>query len=116
MAVERQQDVAGVFHALADPTRLAILELLRSRDQCVCHLVEALNLKQSLISHHVGLLRRAGLVVTYPHPGDRRWIYYRLNRDAVSELASLLNWLGDPGDYDPTPTPCPIDLPDGGSE
>ena len=66
MVVERQQDLAGVFQALADPTRLAILELLRGRDQCVCHLVEALNLKQSLISHHIGLLRRAGLVVSYP--------------------------------------------------
>lgn len=99
------------FDALSDPTRLAILQLLRSRDQCVCHLVEALDLKQSLISHHIGQLRRAGLVVTYPHPDDRRWIYYRLSRDTLGELAAQLDWLSDPADYDPTPTPCPIDLP-----
>lgn len=99
------------FAALADPTRLAILTLLRERDQCVCHLVEALRLKQSIVSHHVGVLRRTGLVDSYPHAADRRWLYYRLNRDALADLAQHLGWLVNTADYDPTPKPCPIDLP-----
>jgi ArsR family transcriptional regulator len=95
--------------ALADPTRLAILDLLRGRDHCVCHLVDQLGLKQSIISHHVGILRRAGLISSYPHPADRRWLYYRLDRDALTAVASHLQWLLDGSDYDPTPLPCRVD-------
>lgn len=95
--------------ALADPTRLAILALLRERDQCVCHLVARLELKQSIVSHHVGILRRAGLVRSYPHATDRRWLYYRLDRDVLAEVAGQLGWLLDDGDYDPTPLPCGAD-------
>jgi ArsR family transcriptional regulator len=95
--------------ALADPTRLAILALLRGRDHCVCHLVEQLGLKQSIISHHVGILRRAGLISSYPHPSDRRWLYYRLDRHALAAVFSHLTWLLDDSDYDPTPLPCRVD-------
>src|SRR5687768_11819836 len=87
------------FSALGDPTRLAILALLRARDLCVCHLVERLGLKQSIISHHVGILRRAGLIRSQPNPSDRRWLYYRLDRDALAELAARLGWLLDDSEY-----------------
>jgi DNA-binding transcriptional ArsR family regulator len=97
------------FVALADPTRLAIVGLLRRRDQCVCHLVEALGLKQSAVSHHVGILRRTGLVRSYPHPTDRRWLYYQLDRARLAEVAEDVGWLLDPAAYDPTPLPCGAD-------
>lgn len=97
------------FSALADPTRLEILALLRERDRCVCHLVDALGLKQSLVSHHVGVLRRAGLISGYPHPTDRRWLYYRLERAALRDAGSAVAWLVDETDYDPIPQPCPVD-------
>lgn len=99
------------LRAAADPTRLAILDLLRRRDQCVCHIIEELELKQSVISHHLGVLRRAGLVTSYPHPDDRRWLYYRLNWDALDEILHQLVGIAERGDYDPTPMPCPIDAP-----
>jgi ArsR family transcriptional regulator, arsenate/arsenite/antimonite-responsive transcriptional repressor len=97
------------FSALSDPTRLAILSLLRRQDQCVCHFVEELGLKQSVVSHHVGVLRRAGLISSYPHATDRRWLYYRLNHEALSGLAAQLGWLLDQSDYNPTPLPCAAD-------
>jgi ArsR family transcriptional regulator len=97
------------FAALADPTRLAILALLRERDHCVCHLVERLELKQSIVSHHVGILRRAGLIHSRPHPVDRRWLYYRLDRAALAQVAAQLGWLLDDRGYDPTPLPCDAD-------
>jgi ArsR family transcriptional regulator len=109
-ATEGQPDLAPeVFAAFTDPTRLAILELLRYRDHCVCHLVEMLDLKQSVISHHVGVLRRAGLITARPHPRDRRWLYYRLNRQALSRAAGVLAWLLDETVYDSAPLPCPPD-------
>lgn len=95
-----------VFTALADPTRLAILGQLRTRDLCVCHLVERLGLKQSIISHHVGILRRAGLIGSWANPSDRRWLYYRLNRSVLAEVVTHVGWLLDDADYDPTPLPC----------
>src|SRR5437763_16581664 len=98
------------FAALSDSTRVQILTLLRRQDHCVCHLVERLELKQSIVSHHVGILRRAGLISSYPHPTDRRWLYYRLNRLALAELAAQLGWLTDDSEYDPTPLPCPADF------
>src|SRR5947209_6106377 len=101
---------AEVVAALADPTRLAILALLRRQDHCVCHLVEQLDLKQSVVSHHMGILRRAGLVTAYPHAGDRRWLYYRLDRLVLTSTLERLAWLADDSAYDPTPLPCPADL------
>jgi DNA-binding transcriptional ArsR family regulator len=106
-------DAAAVeqLAALADPTRCAILELLRRRDQCVCHMVERLGLKQSIVSHHLGVLRRAGLVTVQPHAGDRRWLYYRLQREALSGVVARLTWLLDTAEFDSTPEPCPADAP-----
>ncbi|MDD4325106.1 MAG: metalloregulator ArsR/SmtB family transcription factor [Candidatus Bathyarchaeia archaeon] len=53
---------ATVFHALADPIRLEIIEYLRDGEKCVCEIVPHLNLIQPLISRHLKILRDAGLV------------------------------------------------------
>jgi ArsR family transcriptional regulator len=111
-AITPESGTVEAFAALSDPTRLAILGLLREQDQCVCHFVEKLGLKQSVLSHHTGVLRRAGLVSSYPHPTDRRWVYYRLNRDALAELAGHLNVLISVDDYTTTPAQCDADDPD----
>jgi ArsR family transcriptional regulator len=110
MSLTETHTLVEPLAALADPTRLQIIDLLRRQDHCVCHLVDGLGLKQSLISHHIGVLRRAGLVLSYPHPDDRRWLYYRLNRDALRSVTSELDQLADEAEYDPTPLPCPIDF------
>ena len=107
--VHHETETLERFAALADPTRMAILGLLRSQDQCVCHFVEDLGLKQSVVSHHVGVLRRAGLITSYPHATDRRWLYHRLNREVLAGLAASLTWLLDDSDYDLTPLACGAD-------
>jgi ArsR family transcriptional regulator len=68
-------DLAELFRALADETRLRILALLRDGEVCVCHLHGSLRLPQPTISRHLASLRKAGLVVA------RRqgvWMHYRL--------------------------------------
>ena len=107
LAVDSRQ---GEFAALSDPTRARILELLARQDRCVCHLIDDLELGQSIISHHIGVLRRSGLVGSYPHPRDRRWMYYRLNRDRIRELGRALLEIATIDDYNPERLPCPIDL------
>jgi len=118
MATAMQADVEtrARLAALADPTRLAIIDLLRRRDHCVCHLVEVLPLKQSVISHHIGILRRAGLIHAYPHATDRRWLYFTLNREALAELSEQIARFADDTEYDPVPLPCAVDTEDWKSE
>lgn len=81
--------LAERLKALADPTRVGIINRLASADEiCVCDLTETFGLSQPTISHHLRILREAGLV-----EAERRgtWSYYRLNRDAVGELALALS-------------------------
>jgi ArsR family transcriptional regulator len=77
----------AVAHALSDPTRLAILERLRSGEQCVCTLTDLLEAGQSRLSFHLRVLREAGLV---DMRRSGRWSYYRLRPDALLSAASLV--------------------------
>ena len=61
--------------AFAEPTRVRLIALLGDGETCVCDLLEALDLPQPLISRHLGVLRRAGLVEARR---DGRWMWYRL--------------------------------------
>jgi len=82
------------FKALGDPTRLAIVNQLAGADEvCVCHLVPEAGLSQPTISHHLRLLRDAGLVTS-----ERRgtWAYYRLVPEAIAELGGALAQLASP--------------------
>jgi ArsR family transcriptional regulator len=64
-----------VFRALADQTRLRILNLLQGGELCVCHLVAVLDVPQPTASRHLAYLRRAGLVVARK---EGLWMHYRL--------------------------------------
>jgi ArsR family transcriptional regulator len=81
-------DLAGRFRALADPTRVALVNRLSGADElCVCDLTAAFDLSQPTISHHLKILRGAGLVES-----SRRgtWAYYRLVPEAVEALRGAL--------------------------
>ncbi|MEI7993250.1 MAG: metalloregulator ArsR/SmtB family transcription factor [Actinomycetota bacterium] len=81
---------ATLLRALADPTRLAIVERLAVEECCVCHLVEDLHVAQPLVSHHLGVLREAGVI-----EGERfrYWTYYRLRPDVLGALADAVRAL-----------------------
>jgi arsenate reductase len=99
-----------VLRALADPTRLEICRRLAAEELCVCHLVEDLDLGQPLISHHLKVMKEAGLVETRRHS---YWTYYRLAPQAlnavVDELAVLRGQSFTPGN----PRPCRADQQEG---
>ena len=89
------EQVAGevkLLAALADATRLQIVTMLAAQDEplCVCDIVTHFELGQPTISHHLKVLRDAGLV-TWEKRG--LWVYYSLNRPAFEEVASYLNGL-----------------------
>jgi len=82
------EELASRFKALADPTRVAIVNRLSTADEvCVCDLNGAFDLSQPTISHHLRILREAGLV-----EATRRgtWAYYRLVPETVSALGEAL--------------------------
>ena len=72
-----------LFRALADPTRLRLLNLVADKEICVCYFVEILGISQPKISRHLAYLRRAGIVAARR---QGRWMHYRLvtPRDAVA--------------------------------
>jgi ArsR family transcriptional regulator, arsenate/arsenite/antimonite-responsive transcriptional repressor len=80
-------DLATTFKALADPTRVAIVSRLSTAEPvCVCDLTAAFAVSQPTISHHLRILRDAGLVEV-----ERRgtWSYYRLVPEAIQALRSV---------------------------
>ena len=81
------ESLAARFKALADPTRVAIVNRLAVGECCVCDLNGVFDLSQPTISHHLKVLRDAGLVES-----SRRgtWAYYRLVPNAVRELRQTL--------------------------
>ncbi|WP_405615597.1 metalloregulator ArsR/SmtB family transcription factor [Streptomyces sp. NBC_01511] len=87
---EQALELAKVFKALGDPVRLRLLSMIASRaggEICVCDLTPAFDLSQPTISHHLKLLRQAGLIDC-----ERRgtWVYYSLLPEMTDRLAGIL--------------------------
>ena len=90
-------DLAQVLKALGDPVRLRLLSMIGAHEggeACVCELTDAFDLTAPTISHHLRVLREAGLIAC-----ERRgtWVYYWIIPDATSRLARLF-----------TPEPVPV--------
>ena len=85
---ERAERLAQIAKALGDPIRMQLVDVLRKHagKVCVCELVPLFDLSQPTVSHHLKVLREAGLI-----EGEKRgtWVYYRLRPDAVRRLASI---------------------------
>jgi ArsR family transcriptional regulator len=78
------------LQALADENRLRILDALRGGERCVCELTDRLELGQSLLSHHLRVLRDAGLVLDRK---DGRWVHYSLVPEALLDLETFFSEL-----------------------
>ncbi|MCX5944086.1 MAG: metalloregulator ArsR/SmtB family transcription factor [Cyanobacteria bacterium] len=79
----------ALLKALADPPRLQVIESLAAGERCVCDLAGELDLGQTKLSFHLKVLKQAGLLTDRQ---DGRWIYYRLQGEALEALAL---WLGE---------------------
>jgi ArsR family transcriptional regulator len=83
-------ELARMFKVVGDPVRLRLLSLIASHtdgEACVCDLTDAFDLTSPTISHHLKVLREAGLIT-----GERRgtWIYYRIQPDTLDRLSAVL--------------------------
>lgn len=98
--------LADRLKVLAEPKRLLILNLLMEGVQCNCELGGALEMAPNLISHHLSVLRQAGLVDMERDPVDSRWVYYSVNRAALEELRGMFGAFFDGGRIKPRRLTC----------
>lgn len=84
---DKLQDKSEQFKAISDPTRLKLLYLLKNDELCVCEIIAALQKPQSTISHHLNILKNAGLI-----KGRKEgvWIHYRLINPEIIELTEKI--------------------------
>ncbi|MBD2255660.1 ArsR/SmtB family transcription factor [Nostoc parmelioides] len=91
VSTQTNDTIIASFHALSDPLRLQVLELLREQELCVSDLWKALGLPQSQVSFHLKILREVGLVSSRQ---KGRLIYYSLS---LAQFAVLEQYLADYG-------------------
>jgi ArsR family transcriptional regulator len=87
MSAVQAERIAGLLKALSDPVRLRLMAMIAGADElCVCDLMAPVDVSQPTVSHHLKVLRSAGLVDC-----ERRgtWVYYRAQRDALDALGGL---------------------------
>jgi ArsR family transcriptional regulator len=90
LSAEAAVQLAATLKALSDPVRLRLLSIVASHEggeACVCDLSVGIEVTQPTISHHLKVLRTAGLLES-----ERRasWVYYRVNRAVLQQLSQLL--------------------------
>jgi len=93
-------DLVRLLKALADPTRVRIVHLLRGRDElCVCELVDALDTPQYSISRHLGVLKAAGIVTDLR---QGKWMHYALDPNLSLRDRDVVAAVCRRADADPT--------------
>jgi len=85
--INRNKNLNSLFKALNDPTRREILELLKDKDLTAGEIADQFNISKPSISHHLDLLRQAGLVVSVK---EGQFIYYSINTTVMDEM---LKWI-----------------------
>ena len=103
---ETIEDLALLLRALSHHWRLQILNLLMEGVQCNCEISQHLGLSLNLISHHMRILREAGLVESERDAMDARWIYYSVDKDHIQSLGIRLSRLLDVSRIEPRSPSC----------
>jgi ArsR family transcriptional regulator len=90
LSAQGATELAGMLKALADPVRLRLLSVVASHtggEACVCDISAGITVSQPTVSHHLKVLRNAGLLAS-----ERRgsWVYYRVIPEALQQLSTLL--------------------------
>ncbi len=99
--LDRGYDPVPVLKALAHPLRFSLFELLAGGEKCVCDLVDVVDASQPLVSHHLSVLKKAGLV---RDRHDATWVYYSAAPEGWEAFRDALNGIRPTA---ATATPCP---------
>lgn len=80
-------NIADIFKALGDETRIGIVRMLLGKSLCVCDIIEAFQLTQPAISHHLKILKQAGIITDSK---EGKWVFYRINDEAFQSITSFV--------------------------
>lgn len=83
-------EIYNFLKIISDKNRLKIICLLKEKPLCVCKIFQALNISQKLTSHHLGQLKKAGIL---NRKKEGSFVYYSLNKKIIKEKSKLLNQL-----------------------
>jgi ArsR family transcriptional regulator len=100
------KQLAERLKVLAEPNRLLIFHFLMEGVQCNCELGDGLQMAPNLISHHLRVLRKVGLVDIERDVQDARWVYYSINRQALDEINQAFGTFFDPQRIKPRRLTC----------
>ena len=100
------QLLAERLKVLAEPKRLLLFDLIMQGVQCNCELGASLHMSPNLISHHLNVLRQAGLVNVERDTFDGRWVYYSIDAQALAEINALFGSFFDPERVQPRRLTC----------
>ncbi|MFQ5575505.1 MAG: ArsR/SmtB family transcription factor [Anaerolineae bacterium] len=100
------EQAAALAKVLADPNRLRILDVLMQGASCNCELNNLLGLKPNLLSHHLQVLREAGLGNSRKDVIDGRWIYYAVDKEAITRWQAWFSAFLDPARIQNRPALC----------
>ena len=81
--MEDLKEIAQMYKALGDETRLQIIKMLSESEKCVCEVFDSLDMSQPAVSHHLKVLRQAKLIKDRK---EGKWIYYSLNLNLFEDL------------------------------
>jgi len=90
-----EKEIAVIFKAFCDENRVKILNILRSGEKCACRLLEALNVTQPTLSHHMKILCESGIVSGRK---EGKWMYYSLSDDGLQRAQECIEFLKNKGD------------------
>ena len=82
-----ERNAALIFKAFCDENRIRIVKMLRNGEKCACKLLEALNVTQPTLSHHMKILCDSGIVVGRK---EGKWMYYSISKDGARIAEELL--------------------------
>ena len=89
--LSRIKELEQVFKALSDVTRLKIVEMISEKEMCVYDIFQKLNISHPAVSHHLKILKQAGLIVGRK---NGKWVFYSIN-DSNKDFLKLIEWYQD---------------------
>ncbi|VBB08825.1 arsr-type transcription regulator hth motif [Lucifera butyrica] len=96
-------NIADIFKALGDDTRIEIVRMLMGQSLCVCDIIDAFNLTQPAISHHLKILKQAGII---DDSKEGKWVFYSINAAAFQSITGFVNEYAQYKGRQEKRTPC----------
>ncbi len=82
--------ISLIFKAFCDENRIRILNILKNGEKCACRLLEALNVTQPTLSHHMKILCESGIVIGRK---EGKWMYYSISEDGLEKALEYIDYL-----------------------